>query len=78
MSNEEEEELEWDKAVGQFRLALNVVMRPLMLYGQQHYVTTALEELTSLAIQLHWRLSGIDAPFGEGTTYRVNTDKLHW
>jgi len=68
----DEEELDWDKAVGQFRLALGVVMKPLMLYGQQHYVDTALQEITSLAIQLHQKLSGVDEP------YYINHEKLHY
>ena len=68
----DEEELAWDKAVGQFRLALGVVMKPLMLYGQQHYVDTALQEIVSLSIQLHQKLSGLDEP------YYINHEKLHY
>ena len=67
-----EEELDWDKCVGQFRLALNGIMNPLRLYGQGHYVDTAGEEIVSLAIQLHWKLSGLDVP------YHVNSELLHW
>ena len=66
------EDEQWDKAIGQFRLAVGVIMRPLRLYGQDAYVNTASEELVSLALQLHGRLSGIDEPF------RINHDKLHW
>jgi len=66
------EELDFDKCVGQFRLALNGVLQPLRLYGQQNYVDSALLEIVSLAIQLHLKLSGLDFP------YHVNEDKLHW
>ncbi len=69
---EENDEQEFDKAVGQFRLALGVVMQPLRLYGQGHYVDTASEEVVSLALQLYYKLSGLDIP------YTVNTEKLHW
>lgn len=66
------EDEEFDKAIGQFRLMLNGIMNPLRLYGQGYYVDTASEEILSLAVQLHQRLSGIDEP------YHVNSDKLHW
>ena len=69
---EEQEELEWDKCVGQFRLALNDILNPLRMYGQGHYVDTAKEELVSLAIQLHLKLYGVEMP------YQVNHDKLHY
>ena len=67
-----EEERDWDKCVGQFRLALNGIMNPLRLYGQGQYVGTASEEIVSLAIQLHLKLSGLDVP------YHVNSELLHW
>jgi len=66
------EDEEWDKAVGQLRLALNRVLKPLRLYGQDAYVTSVTEEVISLAIQLHHKLSGIDEPF------HVNGELLHW
>ena len=72
MSEIDQEEEAFDKAVGQYRLALNSILNPLRLYGQGHYVDTAKEELVSLAIQLHLKLSGVDIP------YQVNHDKLHW
>ena len=63
----------WDKAIGQFRMALNTqVLKPLRKYGQNHYVDTALEEIVSLAIQLHQRLEGLDEP------YHINNDKLRY
>ncbi len=69
---EDKEDIEFEKAIGQFQLALNRVMNPLRLYGQEHYVGTAIPEIISLAVQLHWRLSGIDQPFV------INEEKLHW
>ena len=71
--NSEEIDLEWEKAVGQFRLTLNGIMKPLRLYGQGDYVDSAIEEIVSLAIQLYQRLEGVDEPF------IVNHDRLrHW
>jgi hypothetical protein len=67
-----DEDTEFDKAVGQFRLALNIIMGPLRLYGQNHYVDSATEEIVSLAVQLHNRLLGVDEP------YHVNHEKLHY
>ena len=67
------DELEFDKAVGQFRLTLGVIMQPLHLYGQRHYADTASEEIVSLAIQLHEKLSGLDE-----RPYYINHDKLHY
>jgi len=69
---EETEEQSFDKAVGQFRLALNTILHPLRLYGQGLYVDTASEEIVSLALQLHNKLEGLDEP------YIINHDKLHW
>ena len=65
------ESTEFKKAVGQFHLALNSVMKPLRLYGQDYYVDSASKEIESLALQLHGRLLGIDKP------YEVNHDNLH-
>ena len=63
---------EWDKFVGQFRMGINNILKPLRLYGQDHYVNAATEEIVSQAIQLHLKLSGLDIP------YHINWDKLHW
>ena len=62
----------FDKAVGQFRLAMNSIMHPLRQYGQGYYVDTASEELVSLSLQLHNKLCGIDEP------YHINHDKLNY
>jgi len=66
------EDMDFDKHVGSFRLALGVVMRPLTMYGQREYVTSAMEEVISLAVQLYQKLSGIDV-----APYHINSDKLH-
>jgi len=67
-----DEDTDWSKAIGQFRLALNGIMNPLRMYGQGFYVDSASEEIVSLALQLHNRLEGVDEP------YFVNYEKLHW
>lgn len=67
-----EEDVQWDKIVGQFRLSLYTIMKPLRMYGQHHYCDSAIKEIESLAIQLHRRLSGVDEPF------HINHDCLHW
>ena len=73
MVNEEElEDADWEKAVGQYRLQVGAVLRPLRLYGQAQYVVSAIEELVSLALQLHLKLSGVEMPF------HINEDKLHY
>lgn len=62
----------FDKAVGQFKLNINTVLNPLRLYGQGAYVDTATEEIVSLALQLHNKLSGVEEPFV------LNHNKLHY
>ena len=66
----EEEEQDWDKAVGQFRLYLGGLLAPLRKYGQDVYVDGVSTEIVSLAIQLHHRLYGIDVPF--------SIQDIHW
>ena len=51
------------KALGQFLLTLNGLLRPLRLYGQGDYVDEVTREIEKLAWQLHWRLEGIDEPY---------------
>ncbi len=68
-----EDDPEFDKFVGQFRLALNIIMNPLRMYGQQYYTDSATQEIVGLALQLHWKLSGLDE-----MPYLVNHEKLHW
>ncbi len=66
----EEQDEQFSKALGQYRLALNGLMHPLRLYGQQHYVDQVIEELVQLAVRLHYRLCYEDVPF----EYR----EIHW
>jgi len=66
------EDIEFDKCVGQYRMALHGVLKPLRMYGQNQYVDTVTEELVSLALQLHFKLYGVDMP------YHVNGELLHW
>ena len=63
LSKEEQEEIHFDKCVGQFRLALGVLLAPLRLYGQDVYVDGAIPEIVSIAIQLYHKLSGVDMPY---------------
>ena len=57
------EEEETAKALGQFLLSLNLLLKPLRLYGQSRYVDAVTPEIEKLAWQLHWRLEGIDEPY---------------
>lgn len=62
---------EWDKAVGQFRLTIGKLLQPLRKYGQADYIDNYLvKEIESLGIQLHHKLSGLDEP------YHIN--EIHW
>ena len=63
LTEEEQEEIHFDKCIAQFRLVLGVITHPLRLYGQGVYVDGANAEITGLAIQLHHKLSGLDIPF---------------
>lgn len=66
------EDEDFDKCVGQYRMTLHGILKPLRMYGQSQYVDSVTEELVSLAIQLHLKLEGFDIP------YHVNHDKLHY
>ena len=68
MSYDEEED--WAKAVGQYRMRVGVMLSPLRKYGQSVYVDGVSEELVQLAIQLHYKLSGVEMPF--------SIKDLHW
>ena len=63
---------EFDKCLGQFRLQMNGVMRPFNLYGMHTYVPVAMGLIESLAIQLHLKLSGVDMP------YYVKMEDIKW
>lgn len=75
-TQDEEEEIAYDKAIGQFRFALNKVLKPLRMYGQGAYVDAITTEIVSLALQLDLKLEGIDEAFGEGEPYHIND--IHW
>jgi len=64
------EDSEFDKIVGQYRLQLNRLLRPLRQYGQGLYVDSVSDELVHLGLQMHMKLSGVDIP------YEVND--IHW
>ncbi len=59
-----------NKALGQFRLTLNILLKPLRLYGQDDYVDVVSEEVVKLAWQLHWKLEGVDMPY--------EVPDIHW
>lgn len=54
---------EFDKIVGQYRMAAGALLHPLRMYGQGTYVDSILEQFVSLAVQFHQRMSGVDQPF---------------
>ena len=58
-----DEEEDWAKAVGQYRMRVGVMLSPLRKDGQSVYVDGVSEELVQLAIQLHYKLSGVEMPF---------------
>jgi len=58
-----DDEEHWEKCIGQYRLTLNGLLWPLRKYGQDVYVDGVSEEIVSLAIQLHQKLSGVDEPY---------------
>lgn len=50
------------KAIGQFRLQLNGVFQPFHSYGHDIFISSSIEAIVKLAIQLHLRLNGEDIP----------------
>ena len=61
---------EFDKIIGQYRLQLGGLLYPLRLYGQGHYVDSVADQLVTLGIQLHLKLSGVDIPY--------EVEDIHW
>ena len=47
-----------EKAVGLFRLALNEVFSPFLMYGLQQSIPEAVNQIVKLALELHERLKG--------------------
>ena len=70
MSENKKEAVDYDKVVGQFKLKLNGIMKPVRMYGQADYVDQAMPVILRLALQLHEKLMGNDAPYSE--------EDLHW
>ena len=62
--------VDFNKIIGQYRLNLNGLLKPLRMYGQGHYVDGVIEELVSLSIQMHEKLNGTDKPY--------KTKNIHW
>lgn len=56
---------QFSKLLFQYRSNLMAILEPLNRYGQQDYVQMIYEPLTSLAVQLHYKLCGemMDQPF---------------
>lgn len=55
-------EEEYQKAVGQLRLQLNGVMRYFDMYGQDVFITQAVNEIIKLSIDFSLRVRGVDHP----------------
>ena len=55
-------EEEYKKAIGQLRLQVGAVMKPLRLYGQDIYVDGAIAEIIKLAEDFGLRVRGVDKP----------------
>jgi len=53
-----------EKALGQFRLQVTGTLGIFNAYGQGVHIKEATEQITTLALQLHERLSGRDIPIG--------------
>ena len=47
-----------EKAVGLFRLQLNGVFEPFLMYGLQQSIPEAVSQIVQLALELHERLEG--------------------
>jgi len=58
-----EDDAEFDKVLGQYRLRVGALLHPLRLYGQAEYVNQLVKEFESLGVQLHLKLSGVDMPY---------------
>jgi len=65
-----DEEGDWNKCVGQYRLVVGRLLSPLRKYGQAIYTDGVHEEFVQAAIQLHYKLSGVDMPF--------SVEDVHW
>jgi hypothetical protein len=64
-------EEEFDSIIGHYRLKLNGLLKPLRMYGQGEYVDMVTNQLVSIGVQLHFKLSGIDE-----SPYVI--EDIHW
>ena len=55
-------ELEYQKAVGQFRLQLNGIFTPFHGYGHDVFILPAIDEVTRLTEDFGLRVRGVDKP----------------
>ncbi len=51
-----------DKLIGQYRMRLGALMRPVMMYGFQDVVPGLIQEAIPLALWLHESLNGKEIP----------------
>ena len=65
-----DEEADYNKIMGQYRLRIGALLSPLRKYGQGIYVDMVLKELEKSGTQLHFKLSGVDMPF--------DIEDIHW
>jgi hypothetical protein len=56
-------EEDYDKAIGQLRMALGGIMSPLDKYGNKEYVTMAIEAIIKLAEIFGQKVRGKDKPY---------------
>lgn len=54
---------DYDKAIGQLRMALGGIMSPLDKYGNREYVTMCIEEIIRLAEIFGQKVRGKDKPY---------------
>lgn len=55
-------QLEKDKALGQFKLQVSGLLGIFNAYGLGVYITETVNQIETLALKLHDRLSGKDVP----------------
>ncbi len=67
---DEEQDDNYSKVIGQYRLAVGKLLKPLRVYGQGFYADSVLEEFVQLGITLHMKLNGIDIPY--------EVKDIHW
>jgi len=60
---DEEDDMEFDKYLGQLTLIIGGLLKPLRRYGQEQYVDTVIPEIVSLAVQYYHKMAGVDIPF---------------